>query len=107
MSTIFFGGGGLTSVLSDLASLHKKISQIYTSRVARWYIFKPKIPIIGILLKTYFGTFYEHLAFCILWPFGIFYGQLVNNLGFGLMYQEKSGNPVHKSRSASKREDTF
>jgi hypothetical protein len=29
----------------------------------------------------------------ILWPFGIFYGHLVHFFGFGIMYQEKSGNP--------------
>jgi hypothetical protein len=29
----------------------------------------------------------------ILWPFGIFYGYLVYFLRFGLLHQEKSGNP--------------
>jgi hypothetical protein len=29
----------------------------------------------------------------ILWPFGTVCGHLVNFLGFGMLYQEKSGNP--------------
>jgi hypothetical protein len=29
----------------------------------------------------------------ILWPFGIFYGYLVYFSRFGMLYQEKSGNP--------------
>jgi hypothetical protein len=55
--------------------------------MAIWYILWP------------FGIFYGHLVYFmavwyILWPFGIFYGHLVYFPHFGLLYQEKSGNPV-------------
>jgi hypothetical protein len=43
------------------------------TRVARWHIFKPKIPI-GV---NFGGSCYE-ICWYILWPFGLFYGQLVN-----------------------------
>jgi hypothetical protein len=51
-----------------------------------WYILWP------------FGMFYDHLVcfmtiWYILWPFGIFCVHLVYFSGFGIMYQEKSGNP--------------
>jgi hypothetical protein len=41
--------------------------------------------------------FYGHLEYFtdirdILWPFGTFYVNLVHFSGFGIMYQEKSGN---------------
>jgi hypothetical protein len=32
----------------------------------------------------------------ILWPFGIFYPVLVHFTRFGMLYQEKSGNPALK-----------
>jgi hypothetical protein len=67
------------------------------NRVARWFIFKPKIPIwvnfgkkliyfmaIWNILLT-FGIFYDHLVFFVfIWY--IF-------SGLGVMNQEKSGNP--------------
>jgi hypothetical protein len=73
------------------------------SRVARWYIFKPKIPVWVnfrgscngrcwyILLRL--GPFYGHLihftTICyILWQSGIFFPR------FGKSHQEKSGNPA-------------
>jgi hypothetical protein len=49
-----------------------------------------------------FGIFYCHLVYFIaiwyiLWPFGIFYGHLLQFIAiswpFGMLYQEKSGNP--------------
>jgi hypothetical protein len=45
------------------------------------------------------GAFYGHLVYftailCILWPFGLFYGYLVNSPRFGTLSQEKSGNPA-------------
>jgi hypothetical protein len=69
--------------------------------VARWYIFKPKIPILvnfvgscngrwWYILRP-FGLSYGHLLF--FWPFGKFYGHLVHFPRFGILYQEKSGNP--------------
>jgi hypothetical protein len=44
------------------------------------------------------GIFYELLVSFtaignILWPFGIFCGHLVYFPRFGILYQEKSGNP--------------
>jgi hypothetical protein len=45
------------------------------------------------------GIFYDHLVkftviVNILCPFGIFYGHLVFFTRFGILYQEKSGNPA-------------
>jgi hypothetical protein len=75
---------------------------VAASRVARWQIFKQKIPIwvhfggpcngrcwhiICTLGLFYFAIWY------ILWPFGIFYGYLVYFSHFGRLFQEKSGNP--------------
>jgi hypothetical protein len=47
------------------------------------------------------GLFYGHLVhftvFCyILWTFGIGRGNLVYFSRFGILYQEKSGNPATK-----------
>jgi hypothetical protein len=44
------------------------------------------------------GIFYGHLihftVFCyILWTFGVIHGNLVYFFRFGILYQEKSGNP--------------
>jgi hypothetical protein len=48
------------------------------------------------------GIFYGHLVhfmvFCyILWKFGIVRGNLVYISSFGILYQEKSGNPDPQS----------
>jgi hypothetical protein len=76
-------------------------------RVARWRIFKPKIPI-----WVNFGGSCNERCWYILWLFGIFYGQLVYFVAiwyilwpyrtssgylvyfirFGMLYK-KSGNP--------------
>jgi hypothetical protein len=45
------------------------------------------------------GTFFDHLVYFtvignILCPFGIFRGNLVYLTRFGILYQEKSGNPA-------------
>jgi hypothetical protein len=32
----------------------------------------------------------------ILWPFGIFHGYLAYVSRFGMLYQEKSGNPAYR-----------
>jgi hypothetical protein len=74
------------------------------SRVARWYIFKPKIQI-----WVNFGVFCIERCWCtyfmairnIFWQFGIFYVWPFGNLvaiwytfpRFGIFYQQKSGNP--------------
>jgi hypothetical protein len=74
-------------------------------RVARWHILKPKIQILGKFLgdlQWNMLVFYGHVAYFTviwslglsLWPFGIFYGYLVYfSPVFGMLYQEKSGNP--------------
>jgi hypothetical protein len=71
------------------------------SKVARWHIFKPQNPNLinfaGTVME-YVGIFYRHLAhftgiWYMLWPFGIFYGYFVYFFRFGMLYQEKSGNP--------------
>jgi hypothetical protein len=41
-------------------------------RVARWFLFKPKIPI-----WVHFGGSCNGRCWYILWPFGLFYGHLV------------------------------
>jgi hypothetical protein len=74
------------------------------SRVARWFIFKPKIPVWVIIYGPRLEnveTFYVHLLYLadvwdILWPFGTFRVNLVHFFVFGIVYQEKSGNPGTK-----------
>jgi hypothetical protein len=76
-------------------------------RVARWFVFKPKITIWKKLWRaldwkmfTYFMAIWN-----ILWRLGIFYDHLVHFVciryifsGFGSMHREKSGNPsLHES----------
>jgi hypothetical protein len=44
------------------------------------------------------GIFYDHLSYftaiwCMFWPFHTIYGHLVYFSRFGMLYQEKSGNP--------------
>jgi hypothetical protein len=72
-------------------------------RVARWFLFRPKL-----LIWVYFGGPWNAKCCFILCPFGIFYSHLVyifnvhlvilSSFGiffprFGILYQEKSGNP--------------
>jgi hypothetical protein len=78
-----------------------------TIRVARWYVFKPKI----LILVSFVGPWNEK-SWYILWPFGIHYINLVflRPLGnlvaiwyifpcFGILNEEKSGNPGHNTAS--------
>jgi hypothetical protein len=71
------------------------------TRVARCFIFKPKIPI-----WVNFGGPWNGKGWYILWPFGIYCGHLVHlkpigNLlaiwcifsHFGILCRDKSGNP--------------
>jgi hypothetical protein len=75
-------------------------------RVARWLVFKPKISIwegprlenVNIFICP-FGIFYGDLGYFmtiwyILYSFGTFCIHLVHFSGFGIMHQEKSGNPA-------------
>jgi hypothetical protein len=67
-------------------------------RIARWFVFKPKIPIWETISGSRIGK-----CWYILWPFGTFYGNLGSFVTiwyiwyifscFGIMHQEKSGNP--------------
>jgi hypothetical protein len=78
-------------------------------RIARWLVFKPKIPIRvnfgGPLIDKclYFYGYWEYVMgiWDILWLFGICYGYLVYFVFiwyifpfFGIKYQEKFGNPA-------------
>jgi hypothetical protein len=58
------------------------------AKVARWHIFKPKFQIWVNFAGHCNGT-----CWYIMGPFGIFYGNLAYNFRFGMLYQEKSGNP--------------
>jgi hypothetical protein len=66
------------------------------TRVARWHISKPKIPI-----WVNFGGSCNGRCWYILRPFGLIYGHLVYFTvvwyifpRFGIFYLEKSGNPA-------------
>jgi hypothetical protein len=70
------------------------------------YIFKPKIPIWRVLEWKKFVYFIAHLVYFtanwyILWAFGVFYGQFEYFSRFGMLYQEKAGNPA--CRATNKR----
>jgi hypothetical protein len=51
--------------------------QFFAARVARWFVLKQKIPI-----WVKFGGHWNGKCCYILWPFGIFYGNLVEFLAF-------------------------
>jgi hypothetical protein len=56
--------------------------------------------------KMFIYVFYGHLEYFveiwdILWPFGIFCIHLVHFFGFGIVYQEKSGNPGPNCRQTA------
>jgi hypothetical protein len=66
------------------------------TRVARWYVFRPKIAI-----RVNFGRSCSGRCWYILWTFGLFCGHLMYLVyfvviwffyPFGMLYQEKSGN---------------
>jgi hypothetical protein len=69
--------------------------------VARWYILEPKI-----LIWVNFGRSFNRRCWYFLWPifwpngihklrpYGTFCGNLLYNSCFGMLYREKSGNPV-------------
>jgi hypothetical protein len=49
---------------------------------------------------TFYGHFVHFTVFCyILWTFGIVRGYYVCFFRFGILYQEKSGNPVYRCRN--------
>jgi hypothetical protein len=70
-------------------------------RVARWFVFKPKIPIWVNFGRSCYKKSWQIMTISfILRPLEIFYGHLVhfvviwyNFPRFGILDQEKSGNP--------------
>jgi hypothetical protein len=83
--------------------LYPYMKQLTTARVARWHIFKPKIPILGkfwrvLQWKTLVYTYFCNLVY-------VFYGHFVYFMvtwyifpRFGMLYDEKSGNPAALQR---------
>jgi hypothetical protein len=76
------------------------------SRVARWFVFKPKIPSWVNVWEPWIGKcwyqFYDHLehftdTWDILWPFGTMFFHLVHFLHFWNHAPKKSGNPGAKT----------
>jgi hypothetical protein len=51
----------------------KKVQFCFSTRVARWHIFNPKI-----LVWITFGGPKNGKGWYIIWPFGIYYGNLVD-----------------------------
>jgi hypothetical protein len=48
-----------------------------------------------MLVGIFYGHWVHFTVFCyILWTFGIVRGNLVHFFRFGILYQEKSGNPA-------------
>jgi hypothetical protein len=79
------------------------LSPNFSGMVARWYIFKPKIPI-GVNFGGSCNIICWYILWSILRPFGIFYNHLVYFVviwyifpHFCMSYKEKSGNPVLRS----------
>jgi uncharacterized membrane protein len=70
-------------------------------RVAKWYICKPKLPILVYFGRQLewekvgqFGTFYGYLVyFMAVWYFVVTWYIFVYYCYFGTLHQEKSGNP--------------
>jgi hypothetical protein len=90
-----------------IVSLSEKFfATIDDSGVARWFLFRPKIPIwvnLGGPRLEIVEIFQGHLEYFtdiwdISWPSGTFCVHLVLFPGFGIMYQEQSGNPVDEER---------
>jgi hypothetical protein len=69
------------------------------SRVARWFIFKPKIPICAYFVGPWYWYFYNHSEYFtaiwkIVWQFGIFCGNLIYFPVLVGLDRAKSGNPA-------------
>jgi hypothetical protein len=69
------------------------------TRVSRWHIFKPKIPILEYFGGSCNGILDVHLVYFtatwyILLPFGTFYGYFVYFYRFDMLHEEISGNPA-------------
>jgi hypothetical protein len=69
----FFAQNAVEKIDVKYAKMHFKRTQFKVeTRVARWFVFKPKIPI-----WVNFGGSCNGSCWYILWPFGLFYGHLV------------------------------
>jgi hypothetical protein len=66
------------------------------TRVARWFVLKPKFPIWEKIWRILQGEILAYFMTIrnVLRTFGIFCGHLVYFPRFGILYQEKSGNPA-------------
>jgi hypothetical protein len=83
----------------------QKISTNYANfkcRVARRFLFEPKNPNSGKFRRALHWKMliYFMVISNILQTFGIFYDHLVHFCGFGIMDQEKSGNPDFLARNS-------
>jgi hypothetical protein len=94
----------------QIGCTHLAVNLKLVTRVARWFVFKPKIQI-----WINFGGPYIVKCLYILRPLGIFYGDwgyfmtiwyILNSYGtfsgFDIMYHEKSGNPAGDQMSLLK-----
>jgi hypothetical protein len=97
------GVGGLPQALDHHRSAENSGEQAGTiTRVARWFVFKPKIRIWVNFVGSWYGKYwyiFDHLVYFtgignILWPFGVFCVVIWYIFPrFGILDQEKSGNP--------------
>jgi hypothetical protein len=75
---------------------HARIQKLYTRRVARWFVFKPNPQLLKPFERK---SFYDHLvyfaAICFIsWQLGICFGNSLKYPHFGILCQDKSGNPA-------------
>jgi hypothetical protein len=61
----------------------------FWSRVARWYIFKPKITNLVLLKRPWYGKLWHisppfGMIWCMLWPFSIFCDRVEHFFRFGI-----------------------
>jgi hypothetical protein len=66
------------------------------------WCFQTKNPNLGKFWSSYGHLVYITAIWNILWPFGIFYGNLVYFPRFGILSQEKSGNLETTTQSLQK-----
>jgi hypothetical protein len=72
-------------------ALERNISVYFTAILFTFWSFSIFYAHFGIFY-THFGIFLSHLGIFFA-HFSIFYGQLLSFLPFGMVHQEKSGNP--------------
>jgi hypothetical protein len=92
--------------------LDEKAKNGRTTRVARWFAFKPKIPIWEKIFRAldWKMLVYVMSIWNILRIFGVLFMTIWYTLcslgafftGFGIMQQEKSGNPAIQTAAAKK-----